>query len=105
MFTGIVKIPDVEVADLGAFGGGYADDRAGGSGPGTAGADRDGEFLDKDAGSLLDGRVEVLVDGKGRAGCWEVGGNRFRNGFPCCKACGTVLFGRGHVSGVSSRDG
>ena len=102
MFAGVVKVPDVEVADLGAFGSGNADDGAGGCGPGAAGADRDGELLNEDAGSLLDGRVKVLVHGERRTSRGEIGRDRFRDGFPCCKAGGAILFRGGHVACVTS---
>ena len=42
-FARVCRGPDVEVADLGAFGGGDADYAAGGRFPGFAGARREGE--------------------------------------------------------------
>ena len=56
--AGIVLVPDVEVADLGALGGGDADDGAGGGGPGAAGTDWNRECLGADARSFLNGGIE-----------------------------------------------
>lgn len=51
-FARVVRVPDVEVADLGAFGRGDAADVAGGDFPSAAGAD--GE--DEGVGSFPGGR-------------------------------------------------
>lgn len=58
----VVQVPDVEVAHLGAFGRGDADDVAGGDGPGAAGADGEGEGLGWVAWRRGDGVVEGFVD-------------------------------------------
>ncbi len=71
-FARVVRVPDVQVADLRAFGRRYAADVALWHGPGKAGADGDGVGLEEGAGGGGGGCVGEAGGEVGRGA--EVGG-------------------------------
>jgi hypothetical protein len=80
-FARVGGVPDVEVADLGAFGGGDADDGACGGKPGFAGARREDERCGgRFTWSCGDAGVEWYVWVEDRAGLGLIGWLRFRAG-------------------------